>query len=483
MASSRQAIHGLFWSVAERVATQGITFAVLLLLARLLGPENYGLVTLAATIALFGQMLLGETFSQALIQEKTVEPAHSSSVFWLLAILGFLAAAAQFCAAGWLAQIFGQPAVAPILRALSPLLLLAALQAVPTTLLRRELNFRAVFAASTLGTLLGGAVAVAMALAGFGIWSLVANLLIQNAISVVTIWRRSAFKPSLEFSQPHLGALWSYGRYTLLLRVAAFVANQSPRLIVGYLFGPMVLGSFSLGLRIIEMIYQLLVIPATNVIVPLIARIRENPQRLENAILGATHMTAVLAAAVYITLAITAPIAIPLIFGARWLASVPLVQILCFYGVIISSGQIWQSLLGGLGRPDIALRATVAAAIANVGALLLSTHWGPVAAAGAFVFRGYVTLPFMPLIIARLTGLSASRQYGVFLPIILAAGLMAAAEEIAMILLAHRLGAPILLAAILTVGAIVYGVALYALDRRALQKGLSVLRHLQPAPV
>jgi O-antigen/teichoic acid export membrane protein len=264
------------------------------------------------------------------------------------------------------------------------------------------------------------------------------------------------------------------------LRIAAFVANQSPRLIVGYLFGPAVLGSFSLGLRIVEVLYQLLIIPAANVIVPVIARIRENPHRVEAAILGATHMTAVFAAAVYGTLATTAPIAIPLIFGERWAASVHLVQILCFYGVIASCGLIWQSILGGLGRPDIALKATVAAAAANVGALLLSAHWGPTAAAGAFVFRGYVTLPFMPLVIARLTGVPAARQYGVFLPIAIAACVMVATQQTAMTLLLHRAAAPLLLAIIVAAGVIAYGGALYLLDKRALQKGFSALRHLQP---
>lgn len=466
--------------MAERVATQGMTFAVLLILARILGPQNYGLVALAATIALFGQMLLGETFSQALIQEKNIEQAHSASLFWLLAFLGLLAAALQFLAAGWLADFFAQPAVMPILQALSPLLLLSALQAVPVALLRRELNFRAVFAASTTGTLIGGASAVAMALTGFGVWSLVANLLVQSVIVTGSIWLRSTFRPSREFSLSHLSALWFYSRHVLLQRLAAFAANQSPRLIVGYVFGPVALGAFSLGLRIIEMLYQLLVIPATNVILPLIARIRENPERLEKAILGATHMTAVLAAPVYLTLGMCAPMAIPLIFGPHWQASVPLVQILCFYGVILSCGQIWQSILGGLGRPDVAVRITIAAAVTSVGALLLSTHWGPIAAAGAFVFRGYVTLPLMPLIIARLTGVPATRQYAVFLPLALATALMAMAEELALTALAGTVTDAFLLAAVLTTGAVVYGAALYVLDRRAIQKGFSILKHLQP---
>jgi hypothetical protein len=113
----------------------------------------------------------------------------------------------------------------------------------------------------------------------------------------------------------------------------------------------------------------------------------------------------------------------------------------------------------------------------------LSAHWGPTAAAGAFVFRGYVTLPFMPLIIARLTGLPAARQYGVFIPIAIGACVMVGAQETAMSMLGHRWAAPLVVAATLAAGAICYGLTLYALDRRALQKGFSALRHLQPASV
>src|SRR5580704_16414759 len=152
MATARQAARGVLWGVVERASSQGIAFLVLLVLARLLGPENYGLVTLAATMALFGQMLLGETFSQALIQQKELEPAHVSSLFWLLASSGLVATCILWLASDAAGEIFAQPRLAPILKALSPLLLLSALQAVPIALFRRDLDFRAFAAASVLGT-------------------------------------------------------------------------------------------------------------------------------------------------------------------------------------------------------------------------------------------------------------------------------------------------------------------------------------------
>lgn len=483
MVTKRQTALGLFWSTVERAATQGISFVVVFLLARLLGPHNYGLVTLAATIALFAQMLLGETFSQALIQEKTLEPAHVSSLFWLLAGFGLAAAIAQFLAADTLAAFFGQAEVAPILRALSPLPLLTAIQAVPAALFRRELNFRAVATASTSGTLLGGAVGVVMAFTGFGVWSLVANLLTQNAIVAATMWRKSGFRPLLVFSQPHLRALWSYGQYTFLLRIAAFMANQSPRLIVGYLFGATVLGAFGLGLRIVEILYQLLSVPATNVILPTLARIRDDATRLSNAILTATQLTAMLSVPVYVAIAVVAPLAIPLVFGVKWLDSVPIVQILCIYGVVGSLGMIWQAILGGLGRPDVSLMATVAAAVTSVTALLVGAHWGVVGAAGAFVIRGYVTLPFMPVVIARLTGISAASQYRVYAPVALAATLMGGTIWAAMTALEGKLPTPEVLLLALTAGAVVYAGALYASARPALKTGYSFLTHLKPGRV
>ena len=159
MVTSRQAVHGVFWGTVERAATQGISFVVVLLLARLLGPHNYGLVTLAATIALIGQMLLGETFSQALIQQKEHGAgAHLKPVLDAGGDRACDASLIQFAAAPANRGLsIKQSELAPVLRALSPLLLLSALQAVPAALLKRELNFKAIAASSTTGTLLGGA--------------------------------------------------------------------------------------------------------------------------------------------------------------------------------------------------------------------------------------------------------------------------------------------------------------------------------------
>ena len=479
MASQREAALGTFWGTVERATTQGISFIVVLLLARLLGPSNYGLVTLAATIALLGQTLLGETFSQALIQTKTLEPQHNDSIFWLLFVAGVASTGLVLIGADWLAALFGEAALGAILRALSPLLLLTALQAVPTALFKRELNFRALAAASAGGTVLGGVVGVGLAFAGFGPWSLVANLLVQNTVVTAGIWRQSPFRPSLSYSYRHLRELWAYGQYTFLLRIAAFTANQSPRLLVGYLFGPAALGVFGLGLRICDVMLQLLVLPAANVTIPVIAKVRHDPKRLERAILSATQLTGLITVPAFVGLALIAPIGVPLAFGQQWTQSVLIIQGISIAGVVGASGLLYLSILGGLGRPDLNLSYTLVSALLSL-TLLFTAPWGITAATFAYLARAYIMAPILPLIVARLTGISGGAQFRIYLPILSAAGIMALCIEGLMATLNGAVTPLSLVTISCLAGAASYGLALFIFARPTLLLGVSLLGHLRP---
>jgi PST family polysaccharide transporter len=263
--------------------------------------------------------------------------------------------------------------------------------------------------------------------------------------------------------------------------MAAFTANQAPRILIGYLFGPAALGAFSLGLRIVEMMYQLMGTPAVNVVVSVIAKWREEPERLQRTVLIATQFTAMVTAPVFVALALTSPYLVPLVFGAKWTASVPIIQILCLYGVVVTCGLIWGAIIGGLGRPDVTLLTTSSAAIVSVTVLLIAAPWGLVPAAAAFVVRGYLTLPFMPLIIARLTGIRASAQYAVFGPVVLASAVMAASIELVIFAFGSWLSPLLMTALTLSVGVLAYVLALCLFARPQLRLGVSFLTQLRPS--
>ncbi len=481
MASRRQASLSTFWGTVERAATQGISFVVVAVLARYLGPENYGVVTLAATIALLGQTLIGETFSQALIQTKIVEPAHISAIFWLLLVASLVGVGLLVGLSDAIAGLFSQPLLSPILKALSPLLVLMALQAVPTALFKRNLDFRSLAVASTGGTLVGGFIGVGLAIAGFGPWSLVANLLVQNIVVTATIWRRARFRVEWRYSHKHLKELWSFGQYTFLLRIAAFTANQSPRILVGYLFGAASLGAFSLGLRIVEIMLQLLALPAASVTTPVIAKVRQDPDRLERTIQCATQLTAMISVPAFLGVALIAPFAVPLVFGAHWAQSIVIVQILALSGVFGATGLVYVGILTGLGRPDINLGITTSAAIGSVALLLLMAPWGIVTATTAFVIRGYLLAPLLVLLIARMTGIRAARLYRTYVPVVTAAIPMIVTVEGTIRWFGALLSPASLTFLAIAVGATSYGVGLSIFGRPALKLGASVLADLRPS--
>jgi O-antigen/teichoic acid export membrane protein len=314
------------------------------------------------------------------------------------------------------------------------------------------------------------------------VWSLVANLLAQNTIITAVIWRRSKFRPLLRYSHAHFRQLWAYGQFTFLLRIAAFTANQGPRLVIGYLFGPAELGAFSLGLRIIEIMYQLLALPAANVAVPLVAKLRDDPGRLSRAILGSTQLAAMISAPAFIGLALIAPLAVPVIFGAQWARSVEIVQLLSLYGVLGASNMIWGSIISGLGRQAVNLGITSLAAALSIVLLFVTARWGLLGSCLVFVVRGYVILPLYPISIRRRTGIGVGAQFAVLMPVALACAVMALAVEIMLRVVGDGIAPLRLILMALGVGGLAYGLSLCLFARSALRLGASVLADLRPAP-
>jgi O-antigen/teichoic acid export membrane protein len=260
----------------------------------------------------------------------------------------------------------------------------------------------------------------------------------------------------------------------------AILEAQGPRMLIGYLFGTAALGAFSFGLRMVDTLYQLLTLPAANVMVPVVARIRDEPKRFERAVLSATMLVATITVPIFVGLSLIAPVAVPLLFGQHWAESAVILQIIGFVGISNSIAQINRSVLAGLGRPDINLAMNVTAAIANVGLVLLTAPWGLTATAIAFVARGYVVMPIVLVVMTRLTGIGVAAQARVYCPVAVAAAVMALCVEGLLRGLGPGLSPAALTAAAVACGAASYVLALCLFGRPALKLGASILADLRP---
>jgi PST family polysaccharide transporter len=260
-----------------------------------------------------------------------------------------------------------------------------------------------------------------------------------------------------------------------------FFNRRSDDLLIGYFLGPVALGYYSVGYRVLRLLSRLVTTISGEVVFPTFSRLQGQPDRLRAAFYTATQLTGLVAIPIFVSVAVLAPGLVPAVFGNQWAPSVPVMQILAFIGILHSVFFFNRAVIMASGRPGWALALTAVSAVANVVAFSIAVRWGIVAVAAAFVIRAYVLSPLPILAVRRLIGLSLRRYLAQYYAAALGAVVMAA-----LMVLIQRVDDEAGLAW-LVVGAIAGGAAYVATIRlfaprafgRAMDIGKLALPHLR----
>jgi len=198
-----KATKGIVWSAVQKWGRAAISIATFVALSRLLPPEAFGLVALASVFTTVVEIFLDQGFSAAIVQRADVEREHLDTAFWISILTGILLAAGGIAVAGWVATLFDEPLLAPVLSWLSLSFILNALSTTQLAVLQRKLAFKSLAARSLVATTIGGVVGISMAFAGFGVWSLVAQELVRGLAAAIILWRSSDWRPGFKVSKKH----------------------------------------------------------------------------------------------------------------------------------------------------------------------------------------------------------------------------------------------------------------------------------------
>ncbi len=207
---------GLIWNLSERVGIQVVQFLPTIILARLLAPEQFGLIGMLSLFIALASTFLDSGFSNALIQKKNVDFVDECSMFYFNLAIGALLTLALFLAAPLIADFYNQPMLTGLTRALSFGILINAFDLIQTTKLSRSLDFKTQFKATLSGTLVSGLAGVAAAYLGCGVWSLVIQSLSDDLISTATLWVMCDWRPALILSVKSLKEMFGFGSRMLL---------------------------------------------------------------------------------------------------------------------------------------------------------------------------------------------------------------------------------------------------------------------------
>ena len=393
------------WTLIEASSAQTLLLVTFLILARLLTPEDYGLMALATTVVSAPQFILSNGLIPIIIHRDDLSDDDLSTAFWSSLGIGVaLALLVLLCAhpIGWLLR---NPGLAPVLRWSALPLIFMALGNVPSAIYQRRLQYRVFAIRSVVSFLGGGAVGIALALRGYGVWSLVFNLLVQNIISGTILWIGLGWYPRLRFSQRSFAEMRDDTLHTITGNLLTSVTTRVDMLIIGA-YDPVLLGYYYFVQRLLLTVSVGTYVPIGNVLVPVLSRMRGDLRGMGQEFLSMLWTAQILWMPIVAGLGATASVAIPSVFGATWVPTIPLMQIVALTAFTTCLYQFTYPILLATDRANLYPLLTIAQLAITVLLLVPATQLGMMAVGWAFVLASLLTA-ILHLVIMRLVlGLS-----------------------------------------------------------------------------
>jgi len=398
----QKAAKGVVWSVIQKWGRELITFITFIVLSRLLPPEAFGLVAMATVFTAFMEIFLDQGFSAAIVQHPEITRDHLNTAFWTNVITGILLTVIGVALSGVIASFYDEPRLGPILVWLSISFVVIALSSTQIAILQRELAFKNLAARSLTAAAVGGIVGVGMALAGYGVWSLVGQNMANAVAAAVVLWSTSDWRPGFGFSMKYFKELFSFGISIVGNNILIFFTRRSDDFLIGYYLGPVMLGYYTIGYRLLLVIIRLVTGIINSVAFPTFSRLQDNQERMRSAFYQVTQYTSLLAIPAFIGLAVLAPEIVPVFFGEQWIPSVPVMQILALIGILQSVLFFNGSVMKASGKPNWFLGIMLLTAICSVIGFLIAVQWGIYAVAASFVIAGYLVAPVSYYVLHKL---------------------------------------------------------------------------------
>lgn len=477
---SAKAIKGVAWMSLQQWLGQAMSLGVFVLLGRLLTPRAFGVVAAAMVVVTFLRVLVDLGLSRALVQRGDIGDEHADTAFWVSVGFGFFLTALVAGLAPLIAQVYHQPALTWVLVALSSICILQALDSVQSALVERAMAFRVQSLRRLAAVAVSSAVAVGLALAGAGVWALVAQALVLEAVTVGLLWTLTVWRPRLRFSRTCLKELLGFGTAYTGTRIVWSVQQNADDFLVGVVLGTVALGYYAVGSRVLVVLSELLTLSINQVALTSYSRLQSSPERMREAFLESVGIASIIGIPANVGLAVLARPLVITFFGPQWVRSVPIMQALAVAGVIGCSSAFNHNLLLASGRVRSDLVWNLCTAIVSIVAFAAAVHFGVTAV--AIGFSAAAAAAFVPgaLYLGRVSGLRMRAYLSRFLaPLpataVMTGGLLALGVPLG------EAGLPQLVARVVA-GVLIYGITLRLVAPGGFRSCVAALRSLRSRP-
>lgn len=350
---------GLFWKLLERFSVQGTQFVLQIILARILDPAHYGVLSMMVIFTSLANVFIQTGFNTALIQNKDVTEEDYSSVFWVTLAVAVTLYGTIFAAAPLIADFYEMPEIVAPMRVLALMLLPGALNSIQLAKVSREMDFRKVFLSNIGGIVLSGVVGIVIALLGGGLWALVAQTMLNIFVACIIMFFTVDLKLRFVINWNRIGVLFRFGWKLLVSSLINTLYQDLQSLVIGKKYTEDTLGYYNRGKQFPQFVINAIDGAVQSVIMPAMASKQEHTTQVKTLMRNSVTISAYIIFPMMAGLAGVAAPLVQLILTDKWLPCVPYMQIYCFSLAFYPVHSCNLQAINAMGRSDIFLKLEI----------------------------------------------------------------------------------------------------------------------------
>lgn len=389
--SKSSVIKSLIWKFLERGGVQGVQFVLQIVLARLLCPEDYGVLAILLAFVALADVFVQTGFNTALIQKKDSDELDFSSVFWLSLFVAAVLYVVLFICSPLIAKFYKMDILKNVLRVLAIRLFFGALNSVQNAMVSKTMKFKRFFFSSMGGVIGSGIVGIVLAYMGFGVWALVAQQLVNAILISIILWFTVKWRPQFKFSFERVKTLFSFGWKLLCSALLNTGYNQLYSLVIGRVYTSADLGEFTRGQQFPQVISTNLDGAIQSVMLPTLAAHADNKNEVKRIMRRSITMSAFVLMPCMFGMAAVAKPMVQVLLTDKWLGCVPFVMLACFSFVLYPIHTANLTAVNAIGRSDVFLKLEIIKKIYGLVILILTIKFGLIPLAIGQVVSGIIS--------------------------------------------------------------------------------------------
>lgn len=369
---------GSFWSLFERFGYLTIQFLSNLVFARLLMPEDFGVIGILLIFTSLSTVLVDGGLASALIQKKEINDTDASTMFFTNLGLSIIIYILIFVFAPLIATFFKNPDIGLLLRVIEVIVVIDAFSAVQTALLSRSMKFNLLAKYKIIAIIIAVIISLICVLLGLGVWSLVIQYVVYSIVRALLLWLRSNWRPNLVYSKESFAALFGYGSKLLIAQFISELYVNFQSILIGRKFLAKDLGFYTQAKQLQQVPVQSLSNVVNTVSFPAFSQLQDDKNKLRLMVRQNLKGLVFINTPLMFFLSVVASPLLVFLYSSKWIQSVPYFQFLCLgFGVLLIIHQCTLTSLRALGRSDYVLKLEIIKKILGITLLLICTRfWG-----------------------------------------------------------------------------------------------------------